>query len=164
MSVALLGSPQKRLRKEACWTLSNITAGPQHHIQAVIDADLAPPLLHLLARAEFDIREGLSCPTCRAIEPPTAGDVPAEQLSAGECPVCLDSSDSCLTLQCGHRICQSCWKKWALADGGQQAALFATDLCIDVYFTLNEHAERHKTHGYTGGSGKNPQCADHPTA
>ena len=70
---------------------------------------------------EFDIREGLSCPTCRAIEPPTAGDVPAEQLSAGECPVCLDSSDSCLTLQCGHRICQSCWKKWALADGGQQA-------------------------------------------
>lgn len=53
----LLNSPKKGIRKEACWTISNITAGEKNQIQAVIDTNVIPPLLALLATAEFDIRK-----------------------------------------------------------------------------------------------------------
>jgi importin subunit alpha-6/7 len=55
--LALLGSPKKGIRKEACWTISNITAGNKSQIQAVIDANIIPPLIMLLSTAEFDIRK-----------------------------------------------------------------------------------------------------------
>jgi importin subunit alpha-6/7 len=55
--LALLTSPKKGIRKEACWTISNITAGNKDQIQAVIDAGIVAPLIGLLANAEFDIRK-----------------------------------------------------------------------------------------------------------
>jgi hypothetical protein len=55
--LALLNSPKKGIRKEACWTISNITAGTREQIQAVIEANIIPPLVHLLATAEFDIKK-----------------------------------------------------------------------------------------------------------
>lgn len=53
----LLSSSKKGIRKEACWTISNITAGNKEQIQAVIEANIIPPLIELLSNAEFDIRK-----------------------------------------------------------------------------------------------------------
>ncbi|KAF8376827.1 hypothetical protein HHK36_031493 [Tetracentron sinense] len=48
---------KKSIKKEACWTISNITAGNKDQIQAVIAADIIAPLVHLLQTAEFDIKK-----------------------------------------------------------------------------------------------------------
>ena len=56
--LALLQSTHKKsIKKEACWTISNITAGTKDQIQAVIDTGLIGPLVHLLQTAEFDIKK-----------------------------------------------------------------------------------------------------------
>lgn len=60
----LLSSSKKGIRKEACWTISNITAGNKEQIQAVIEANIIPPLIQLLSNAEFDIRKVLCCALC----------------------------------------------------------------------------------------------------
>ncbi|ORZ41684.1 importin alpha subunit [Catenaria anguillulae PL171] len=50
----LLSHRQKEaLRKEVCWALSNITAGTTEQLQAVIDANLVPLLVDMLANADF---------------------------------------------------------------------------------------------------------------
>ncbi len=46
----MLDSAKKNIRKEACWTISNITAGTGEQIQAVINANLFPKLIELLTR------------------------------------------------------------------------------------------------------------------
>lgn len=51
--LSLLSSPKEAIRKEACWTISNITAGSPTQIQAVIDANLIPPLINVLQNADF---------------------------------------------------------------------------------------------------------------
>ena len=48
---------KKSIKKEACWTISNITAGNKEQIQAVISSGIIGPLVELLARAEFDIKK-----------------------------------------------------------------------------------------------------------
>lgn len=48
---------KKSIKKEACWTISNITAGNRDQIQAVIQANIIAPLVHLLQGAEFDIKK-----------------------------------------------------------------------------------------------------------
>ncbi|KAE8665493.1 Importin subunit alpha-1b [Hibiscus syriacus] len=48
---------KKSIKKEACWTISNITAGNVDQIQAVIEAGHIGPLVHLLQNAEFEIKE-----------------------------------------------------------------------------------------------------------
>lgn len=48
---------KKSIKKEACWTISNITAGNKDQIQAVISAGIIGPLLQLLQTAEFDIKK-----------------------------------------------------------------------------------------------------------
>ncbi|KAI8023393.1 hypothetical protein LOK49_LG03G02221 [Camellia lanceoleosa] len=48
---------KKSIKKEACWTISNITAGNRSQIQAVIEANTILPLVYLLQHAEFDIKE-----------------------------------------------------------------------------------------------------------
>ncbi|XP_068663083.1 importin subunit alpha-4-like [Aristolochia californica] len=54
----LLSQPHKKcVKKEACWIISNITAGNSGHIQAVIDAGIINPLIDLLQHAEFDIKK-----------------------------------------------------------------------------------------------------------
>jgi hypothetical protein len=44
----LTANHKKSIKKEACWTISNITAGTKEQIQCVIDANILPPLVHLL--------------------------------------------------------------------------------------------------------------------
>ncbi|CAN1345549.1 Importin subunit alpha-2 [Linum perenne] len=48
---------KKSIKKEACWTISNITAGNKEQIQAVFAAGLVAPLINLLQNAEFDIKK-----------------------------------------------------------------------------------------------------------
>lgn len=59
LKTLLLTSTKKGIRKEACWTISNITAGTAEQIEEVIKADLVPVLIEQLnsAAAEFDIRK-----------------------------------------------------------------------------------------------------------
>ncbi len=49
----LLETGKESVKKEACWTLSNITAGTAEQIQAVIDEDLFPAIVQLLDKATF---------------------------------------------------------------------------------------------------------------
>jgi hypothetical protein len=67
--LSLLSSPKEAIRKEACWTISNITAGNFNQIQSVIDANLIPPLIHLLQHGEFKTKKE----ACWAISNATSG-------------------------------------------------------------------------------------------
>lgn len=51
---------KKNIRKEACWTLSNVTAGTAEQIQSVINACVFPKLIQLLGSSEFDIQVNFS--------------------------------------------------------------------------------------------------------
>jgi hypothetical protein len=51
---SLLDSPKKEIRTEACWMLSNITAGNTSQIQAVIEAGVVPQLVALLNNTAED--------------------------------------------------------------------------------------------------------------
>jgi importin subunit alpha-6/7 len=53
---ALMQHPKKHVRKETCWTLSNVTAGNRSQIQAVCDAGLVPLLLGQMDNAEFEVQ------------------------------------------------------------------------------------------------------------
>ena len=53
----LLSHAKKAIRKESCWTISNITAGNRDQIQEVINNGLLPPVIHLLQTADFDIKK-----------------------------------------------------------------------------------------------------------
>ncbi|KAF8401286.1 hypothetical protein HHK36_012219 [Tetracentron sinense] len=57
LSQLLTQNHKKSIKKEACWTISNITAGNKGQIQAVIEANIILPLVHLLQHAEFDIKK-----------------------------------------------------------------------------------------------------------
>ena len=58
LSLLLTGSTSKEsVRKEACWTISNITAGNRQQIQAVIDANVFPVLIDILGKAAFNTRK-----------------------------------------------------------------------------------------------------------
>ncbi|XP_051145286.1 importin subunit alpha-like [Andrographis paniculata] len=53
----LSGNYKKSIKKEACWTISNITAGNRDQIQSVIDAGVIGPLVLLLQNAEFEVKK-----------------------------------------------------------------------------------------------------------
>jgi importin subunit alpha-6/7 len=55
--LGLLNSSKKSIRKEACWTISNITAGNKDQISAVIEANIIPPLIMVLTNADFDVKK-----------------------------------------------------------------------------------------------------------
>ncbi|XAR49250.1 hypothetical protein NMG60_11032377 [Bertholletia excelsa] len=65
---------KKSIKKEACWTVSNITAGTRSQIQAVIQANIILPLVHLLENAEFDIKKEAAW----AISNATSGGTPEQ--------------------------------------------------------------------------------------
>lgn len=67
--LSLLSSTKDGIRKEACWTISNITAGNSAQIQAVIDANIIPPLIHLLQNGDLKTRKE----ACWAISNATSG-------------------------------------------------------------------------------------------
>ncbi|KAI3968640.1 hypothetical protein MKX01_028790 [Papaver californicum] len=47
----------KNIKRETCWAISNITAGNVDQIQAVIEANIIGPVLHLLRHAEFETKK-----------------------------------------------------------------------------------------------------------
>ncbi|KAF8039310.1 hypothetical protein BT93_B1752 [Corymbia citriodora subsp. variegata] len=47
----------RRVKKEACWVIANITAGNTNQIQAVIEAKIIPHVVSLLQHAEFRIKK-----------------------------------------------------------------------------------------------------------
>lgn len=65
---------KKSIKKEACWTISNITAGNVDQIQAVIQAGIIQPLVHLLQNAEFEIKKEAAW----AISNATSGGAPEQ--------------------------------------------------------------------------------------
>ncbi|XP_048337431.1 importin subunit alpha-2 isoform X1 [Ziziphus jujuba] len=48
---------KRNIKKEACWAISNITAGNKNQIQAVIEAGIVAPVINLLQSAEFEIKK-----------------------------------------------------------------------------------------------------------
>ncbi|KAB1275150.1 Importin subunit alpha-6 [Camelus dromedarius] len=70
----LLSSSKESIRKEACWTVSNITAGNRAQIQAVIDANIFPVLIEILQKAEFRTRKEAAW----AITNATSGGTPEQ--------------------------------------------------------------------------------------
>ncbi|KAK4487374.1 hypothetical protein RD792_006000 [Penstemon davidsonii] len=48
---------KKNIKREACWTISNITVVNREQLQAVIDAGLIGPLVNLLQNASFEIKK-----------------------------------------------------------------------------------------------------------
>lgn len=55
--LVLLSSSSQIIVKEACWAISNITAGNEIQIQAVIDSGVIPSLIRLLGNEKLDIRK-----------------------------------------------------------------------------------------------------------
>lgn len=53
----LLSHCKEKIRKEAVWFLSNITAGNQAQVQAVIDAGLLPKIIENLSKGEFQTQK-----------------------------------------------------------------------------------------------------------
>ncbi|KAL0684038.1 hypothetical protein Bca4012_050886 [Brassica carinata] len=54
----LLTNPYKKsIKKEACWTISNITAGCSQQIQGVIEAGIIQSLVGVLHNAEFEVKK-----------------------------------------------------------------------------------------------------------
>jgi hypothetical protein len=53
----LLVSTNHSVQKEACWVISNITAGTHLQIQAVIDSGAVPPLVSLLGAAPLAVKK-----------------------------------------------------------------------------------------------------------
>merc|ERR1712137_301249 len=49
--------PKKSIKREVCWTLSNITAGSQQQIQGVIQASIIDSLIIHMKESEFDVRK-----------------------------------------------------------------------------------------------------------
>ncbi|XP_033958514.1 importin subunit alpha-6 isoform X1 [Pseudochaenichthys georgianus] len=70
----LLSSPKESIKKEACWTVSNITAGNRAQIQNVIDANIFPVLIEILQKAEFRTRKEAAWAVTNA----TSGGTPAQ--------------------------------------------------------------------------------------
>eukprot|EP01133_Synstelium_polycarpum_P003858 gene3858-4458_t len=64
----------KDIKKEACWTFSNFTAGNKSQIQSVIDANIIPSIICLLTNAEFEIKKEAAW----AITNATSGGTPQQ--------------------------------------------------------------------------------------
>ena len=57
---------KKTIKKETCWTISNIAAGNSEQIQALIDCRLFPTLIHILKNAEIDVKKEAAWALCNA--------------------------------------------------------------------------------------------------
>eukprot|EP01018_Ginkgo_biloba_P022652 Gb_23610 [translate_table: standard] len=55
--ILLTTNQKKSIKKEACWTISNITIGNRDKIQAVINANPFLSLLPQLANEEFEVKK-----------------------------------------------------------------------------------------------------------
>jgi len=70
----LLRNPRKAIRKEACWTVSNVTAGNVAQIEAIIHSSLFELVSILLDRGEFDVKKEAAWAVANA----TSGGTPQQ--------------------------------------------------------------------------------------
>lgn len=61
-----LDYPDKDIRWKVCWILSNITAGTEEQIQAVIDAAIFPKLFEILKSSPVDLQKQATYAVCNA--------------------------------------------------------------------------------------------------
>ncbi|CAI4210226.1 unnamed protein product [Parascedosporium putredinis] len=67
--LALLSSNKDGIRKEACWTISNITAGNSSQIQAVIEANIPEQIRYLVSQGCIrPLCDLLACPDNKIIQ------------------------------------------------------------------------------------------------
>jgi hypothetical protein len=96
LRILLANSVKKSIRKEVCWTVSNITAGTLKQIQEVMKANIIPPMIHILASAEFDIKKEATW----AISNATSGGDKEEIKYLVSC--------GCIPSLCAILVCQDC--------------------------------------------------------
>jgi hypothetical protein len=92
----MLDSPKKNIRKEACWTISNITAGTSNQIQSVIDKQGIPKLIKILQAEEFEVQKEVAWAIANATSGGTSDQtiyLVHEGAVAGLCSL-LSSEDS----------------------------------------------------------------------
>lgn len=53
----LLDHPRKAIRKEICWSISNVTAGNAAQIQRCLDIGLIDKIIQLMESATLDIKQ-----------------------------------------------------------------------------------------------------------
>lgn len=53
----MLSSVKESIKKESCWTVSNITAGNREQIQAVLETNIFPLLIDILRQGDFKTRK-----------------------------------------------------------------------------------------------------------
>jgi hypothetical protein len=53
----MLSSSKRNIRKEACWAISNITAGTPAQIESVIQANIIPSMINVLRTDEFNVQK-----------------------------------------------------------------------------------------------------------
>lgn len=54
------------IKKEACWAISNITAGTADQIKTVMEAGILPDLVNLMEVADFKIKKEACWAICNA--------------------------------------------------------------------------------------------------
>jgi hypothetical protein len=147
---SLLTSAKKSIRKEACWTLSNITAGNRSHIQAVIEANIFPHLVALLGEADLEV----AVQTAWAISNATSGGTPEQMRYLVEQAGCL--RPLCALLGCGddkivvvvlealHNILSAGAREAGASgsgSGSNRYAMYVTELgVVDKVVQLQSHS------------------------
>lgn len=65
----------ENIKKEACWTISNIAAGNRQQIQAVIDANIFPVLIQILQTSDFKTKKEAAWAITNATSSGTADQI-----------------------------------------------------------------------------------------
>jgi importin subunit alpha-6/7 len=101
---------KKSIIKEACWTISNITAGTKEQINAVIESGCIDPIVHLLKHGELEIKREAAWAISNATSGGELGQI--QQLVQYGCipPLCdllrvmdqrvVQVRDPCLEMRC----------------------------------------------------------------
>ena len=56
--VSLLDHPKKNVRKEACWSFSNVASGTVSQVQAIMDTpNLIPKVIAMLENTDTDLQK-----------------------------------------------------------------------------------------------------------
>lgn len=72
LKALMMPTAKSNLKKEACWVVSNITAGTAQQIKAVFDHGIMPELVDLLAHADYKTKKEACWAICNAS---SCGDV-----------------------------------------------------------------------------------------
>jgi importin subunit alpha-1 len=71
----LLSSPKKSIRKEAAWTISNISAGTKEQLEAIINSDIFPRIINMILHDDFEIKKEAIWAVCNAVSVGSPADI-----------------------------------------------------------------------------------------